>query len=147
MNYSSAIFLVNDAARAIAISYDVEPDGKGKRPFTVFKSLDPSLAVGQYVTIPTDTRHGMTVVRIEEVNVDVDQASPVQLQWIIGPVQTDTYKAILAQEASGIAKIKSAEKLAAQKELRAKLLADNPDIQSLAQLDPDSTPALAAPPT
>jgi len=145
MNYTSAIFLVNDAVRAVRVSYDADSEGKGIRPFTTFKSLDPRLEVGQYAVIPTDTRHKMTVVRIEEIADanSIDPASPTQLMWIIDPVSTEAYDKIRAQEVTAIERIKSAERTAARKELTDKLLADNPDIAALGDLN--APPALAAP--
>lgn len=77
MNYSTAIFLINKDVRAIAVTYekiDMNQDttkmkfsapylSGGKLPTgaTVFKTMDPKVKVDDYVTVPTDTRHGMTV--------------------------------------------------------------------------------------
>lgn len=131
MNYSTALFLVRKDVRAVAISYEVDAEGKGKRPFTTFKTMDPSIQVGQYVVIPTGTRHDMTVVRVEEVDIEIDLDSPVQINWIVGPVDVAPYEAIITAENEAISAIKSAEKRRKQEELAAKLLADNPDLQRL----------------
>lgn len=148
MNYSRAIFLVNDAVRAIATSYELEPDGKtGKKPFVVYKSMDPVLAVGEFVVVPSGTRHGMTVVRVEELDVEVDQASGVELAWIIDTVSSADHDTVVSAEKAAIERIKSAEKAALQRELRDKLLADNPDIAALKGVNLGAQPALAAPPT
>lgn len=146
MNYTSAIFLVNDSVRAISVSYELEPDGKtGKGPFVLFKSMDADLRPGDYVVVPTDTRHKLTVVRVEEVDKEVDLDSSHQFEWIVGPVSTFSYKAILASEVRAIDTIKSAEKKARQDELKAKLLADNPAIQALSELEEPGHPALEPP--
>lgn len=145
MNYSTAIFLVNPAARAVAVSYEVDSLGKGVKPFTLYKTIDPAVKVGDYAIIPTDTRHKMTVVRVEEVDVEVDLDYPKQMEWLIAPVDTRAYEAVLKQEAAGIDRIKSAEKAARQKELRDKLMADNPDLAALANVGADVSPALPAP--
>lgn len=148
MNYSTAIFLVNPAARAVAVSYETDPvTGKGKAPFTLFKTLDPTVKVGDYAVIPTDTRHKMTVVRVEEVDVEVDLDYSAQMQWLVAPVSTAAHEAVLKQEAAGIERIKSAEKAARQKELRDKLLADNPDLAVLSGVGGDGSQALPAPET
>lgn len=144
MNYSTALFLVRNDVRAVTVSYEIDAEGKGKRPFTAFKTMDPSISVGQYVVIPTGTRHDMTVVRVEEVDVEVDLDSPVQMSWLVGPVDVTAYQAILAAENEAVAAIKSAEKRRKQEELAAKLLADNPDLQRLK--DFGAPPVLAPPP-
>lgn len=151
MNYSTAIFLVNSAVRAVSVSY--EPDtndatGKrGKGPFVTFKTIDAAIQPGEFVTIPTDTRWKMTVARIEEVDLDVDFDSSVEFKWLIGHISTDAYEAILKQEADAISKIRSAEKRRKQDELKEKLLADNPDLQALVNVSNGSAlPAPAEPP-
>lgn len=144
MNYTTAIFLVNDDALAVHVSYELEPDGKtGKGPWEIFKSMDRSLEVGDYVAVPTATRHCRTVVRVEAVKPGntVDLASPTPLKWIIGRVDEAAYDEIVKMEAAAIDKIKSAEARAAREELRAKLLADNPDISALADLNTKALPA------
>lgn len=145
MNYSTAIFLVNPNVRAIKTSYEVDAQGNGVKPFVTYKSLDQSLLVGEYVAVPTDTRHKITVVRIEEIETDVDLESPTQLKWVIGPISTADYDAVVKTEAVAVERIKSAEARAKRDELAKKLLADNPDIQFLADLN--EAPALAAPPS
>lgn len=144
MNYSTAIFLVNQAVRAVAVSYDTDAEGKGIRPFTLFKTLDPDVEVGQYVVIPTDTRHRMTVARVEEVDVDVDLESTVQVGWLVDAVDRRAYDEVIGREANAIGAIKSAERRAKQEELREKLIADNPELQQLSAVTPDA-PALPAP--
>jgi hypothetical protein len=107
--------------------------------------MDPELKPGDMVLIPTGTRHGMTVARVEEVDLEVDQDGPVQMDWIVGPVDDTDYRKILAQEAAGIARIKSAELASKRRELAEKLLADNPDIKALGAVSPNAPPALEAP--
>lgn len=143
-NYSTAIFLVRDDVRCMMVSYDVDAEGKGVRPFVPFKTFDTGMKVGDRVLIPTDTRHRMTVARVEEVDVEVDIGSSAQMQWLIDTVDDTAYKAVLAQERDGIDQIKAAERRSQQRELREKLLADNPDLQALAKIATDA-PALPAP--
>lgn len=131
MNYSTAIFLINSDVRAVAVSYEVDHEGKGKRPFTIFKTFEDDIVEGDYVVIPTGTRHDMTVARVEEVDVEIDLESSAQIQWIVDRVDTTARNRVEAQEAEAIAKIKSAEKRAKQDQLREKLLADNPDLAGL----------------
>lgn len=142
MNYTTAIFLVREDVRAIAVSYEVDKDGKGVRPFTTFKTADQTVAVGDYVIVPTGTRHDMTVCRVEQVDIEVDLHSTAQVQWLVGIVDRTAYDAVVEAEERAIEAIKSAEKRRAREELAAKLIADNPDLQRLKAFD---TAALAAP--
>ena len=144
MNYSTAILLVRKDIRVVDVSYEVDKDGKGIRPFTAYKTPDDTLKVGDYVVIPTDTRHGMTVGRIEATDVEVDFDSPVQMKWLVGgAIDLSGYAALQAAEADALAAIRSAETRRKREELAAKLLADNPDLQRLGALDVNA--ALPAP--
>ncbi len=144
MNYTTAIFLVRSDIRAVAVSYEVDHEGRGVKPFVLHKTPDPSVAVGDYVIIPTDSRHRMTVARVEEIDVEIDFASQVQIGWLVGPVDRSTFEAVTAMEGEAIVAIKSAEKRRAQEELRDKLIADNPDLKAFETIN--VTPALPAPP-
>jgi hypothetical protein len=54
MNFTAAVFLLNDSCRAVRVSYDT--DHRGQSAFNyVFKSFDASLKVGDIVVVPTDT--------------------------------------------------------------------------------------------
>lgn len=141
MNFSTAIFLINKDVRAVAVSYEQSADGKGVAPFHTFKTFDQDLKAGDYVVIPTDTRHGMTVARVEAVDVEVDFDSSVQFKWLVDRVDTAGAQAIAAQEADAIARIKSAEARAARDKLAARLLADNPDLAALPLSNVSALPA------
>lgn len=144
MNYSTAIFLVRKDIRAVAVSYETDNEGKGIKPFTIYKTPDPELAVGAYVVIPTDTRHGMTVARVEEVDVDLDVDHGGSVKWLVGQVDRSFYDSLIETENEVIAKIKSAEKRRRQEELAEKILADNPDLRELSAMAIPSLPAPAA---
>lgn len=131
MNYSTAIFLINKDVRAVAVSYEVNVDGSGVRPFHLFKTFDQSIAVGDLVVIPTDSRHRHTVARVEDVDVEVDFDSGVQMKWLLDKVDDSAASGVIAQEAEAIKQIKSAEARAKREELAAKLMADNPDLAGL----------------
>lgn len=122
MNYSKAVFLINDNVRAVIGTYEAHEGA----PQTVFKSFDQSLKESDYVIVPTDTRHKMTVVKIVGFMdvLDVDLESSTQVAWIIGKVNLADYSQILSEEEAAIQAIKSAEKLKKRNELRAALLAD-----------------------
>lgn len=124
MNYSTAVFLINpEAVRAMRCAYEVGSKEKPAQGY-IFKTFDKTLKVDDYVVVPTDTRHGMTVVKIAEVDVDFDIDTEVSMKWIIGPVDTSAYAHTLEMEEIAIAKIKSAEMRKKREDLAEKLFAD-----------------------
>lgn len=144
MNYSTAIFLINNDVRAVAVSYEQDAEGKGVKPFHFFKTFDADLAPMDYVAIPTGTRHGMTVARVEEVDVEIDVDFGGDLKWLIDRIDTSQRDVVEAKEQEAIAMIKSAEKKARQEELKAKILADNPTLSALANISAPDVQALPA---
>lgn len=131
MNYSLSVFLINDNVRAIACTYEQDAPGRPAGR-TIFKSLDSTLKAGDFVVIPTDTRHKLTVVKIVETDVDVDYDSHDQMTWIVGKVDLTDHELVLRQEAEAITAIKSAEKRKKQDELRKALIIDQQAIKALA---------------
>ncbi len=119
MNYSTAVFLINDSVRAIAVDY--EPTGKR----TIFKTLDADIKVDDFVVVPTGTRHGMTVVRVVEVDSDVDYDAPQPVEWVVQRVDRSEYDQTVAQEAEAIKAVKSAEVRKKREDLAAAMLKDH----------------------
>lgn len=122
MNYSTAIFLINPKARAIAAIYEPDTDSR-KAPRTVFKTFDQTIGVNDYILVPTETRHKMTVNKVVEVDVEPDLESHATVQWIIGTIDRSAYEDVLAQESRAIDLMKAAEKTFAREELRKKMMA------------------------
>lgn len=127
MNYSTAIFLINDDVRGVACTYKKEDDAERY----VFKTMDQDMAVGDYVVVPTSTRHGMTVVKVAAVDIDVDLESDIQLKWIIARLDLVDHDALLEQETAAINTIQSAQKRKKREELRAALVADAAAVKAL----------------
>lgn len=123
MNYTTAIFLINKNVRAVMCNY--EPDAEHKT--TMFKTLNVGIRVGDLVIVPTKTRHGMTVSKVVETDVDVDFDNAAPVAWIVGKIDQTDYEATLAQEGDAIVVIKSAEKTKKRNELAAALFADSKD--------------------
>jgi predicted Mrr-cat superfamily restriction endonuclease len=123
MNYSTAVFLINKHVRALACTYEQGDNA----PRTIFKTLDEAIKAGDFVVVPTDTRHNMTVVKVVEPDVDVDFDSSVQVKWIIGKVDRAAYEQTLAQEAAAIQEIKRAELRKKREDLAGSLLANHLD--------------------
>lgn len=124
MNYTTAIMLVNDNIRAVKCIY--EPDSTNGSAMlskrTLFKTLDKSIAIGDFVIVPSDMRHKMTTVKVVEVDAEVDFESSIQVDWIIGKISMANYTEINAAEELAIQAIKAAERTRKKNDLRAKLL-------------------------
>lgn len=121
MNYSTAVFLINDKVRAVAVTYE-SGDNAAR---TIFKTFDQSIKKDDYVLVPTDTRHKMTVCRVVDDAVDPDLEAATKMEWIIGVVDRSDYERVLSQEQAAIDAMKSAEKNRKREELRKSLLADS----------------------
>lgn len=129
MNYSTAVFLINKNMRAVQAVYEPgNPDGwQPPGPVvkrTTFKTLDPSIKIGDFVIVPTNTRHGMTVCKIVEVDSDIDFDSAVSVDWIIGKIDRAPFERTLADEGVAIQAMKSAELRKRRDDLRTALFAD-----------------------
>jgi len=142
MNQSTVIFLINKRARAIMATYEAETNAKR----SLFKTLDESIAVDDLVIVQTDTRHKMTVCKVVEVDVDFDlDDATLQVNWIIGKVDKTAYEQLLAQEATAIRTVKSAELRQKREKLRDAMFADHLDaIKALpiADMNGNHTPAI-----
>lgn len=123
MNSSTAIFLINPHARAVNCIYESDAN-KSQTPYT-FKTLDQDIKVGDLVVVPTDTRHNLTVVKVVEVDVDLDIDTPNQIKWVIGKVDLETHNDLLAMETDALAKIKASQLRKKREQLAKDLLDDH----------------------
>ncbi len=119
MNLSTAIMLVNESVRSVKVTYDT--DYKNNNPNYFFKTLDPDLKVDDYVVIPTDTRHGMTVCKVAEIDFIVDFNAPTQFRWVVGKVDNKAYEDVLRQESIVVARMAKAEENKMRAELKANM--------------------------
>lgn len=144
MNYSTAILLANPALGVITASYEQDENGKAMVGTVLPYKVPPGLTlnVGDYVVVPTNTRHKMTVCRVEEIDHELDVDYPKELAWVVDKVEQGRYLSIKAAEESAIQAVKSAEKRARREEMAEKLKKDNPAFANLGQV---GAPALAAP--
>lgn len=123
MNHSTAIFLINDTARAINVNYEGDASAK----VTTYKTFDQDIMVDDLVIVETDTRHGFTVCKVIETDVDLDFDGREKMRWIVGTVDTDEHEKILDQEKQAIAAIKSAELRHKRESLRRSMFSDHMD--------------------
>ena len=124
MNYSTAIFLDEKSeVRAIAVTYEeihTDQDTTKMMPYTapylstdklpagaiVKKTLDQSIKVGDFVVVPTNTRHQMTVCKVVAVDVEVDLDSSAECHWVIAKIDTAKFETVRQQEAAFIAALR-----------------------------------------
>ena len=131
MNYSLAAFLVSDDVRAVDCVYHTLCSYKKEENRTVteekdlprytFKTFDKSIEIGDLVFVPAGGRHGIVVVKVVDVDVEVDFDSKFNYKWIMGKVDDGPYKKVLEQEEAMIEQCKAAEKQHKKKELAEKL--------------------------
>lgn len=107
-NYSTAVMLFNPNIRAIGVSYDPEEYKLNKKTYT-YKTLDETIEVGDFVVVPTSTRHGFTVVRVEEVDVEIDFESSMEIKWIGDRVNHEVFEKITQEEKTWIDQMKKAQ--------------------------------------
>lgn len=119
MNNSTIVLLINDSARAIKATYE-----NGHSP-SLFKTLDQTIAVDDLVVVETTTRHGMTVVKVTEVDIDVDFDADTDVKWVVHKINASAYQSILEQEKEAIAAVHSAERRRKKEQLRDSLFADH----------------------
>lgn len=138
MNYSTAIFLINKDVRAIAVTYekiDLNKDttqmkyqpaylsgGKLPEGAVVFKTMDPAVQINDFVIVPTDTRHGMTVCKVVATDIEVDLESDKECHWIVGTVDTKPFEHLRQMEEQAIIALKRAEVDKKRDAMRADLL-------------------------
>lgn len=119
-NQSTAVFLINDKTRAILATYEAGDTAAR----TMFKTFDPDIDVDDLIIVPTDTRHKMTVVKVVEVDVDVDFNSSTRVDWVVSRIDTDEYEEVVRREKDALKTIRSAEVRREKEKLRDALLAD-----------------------
>lgn len=133
MNKTTAVFLINKNVRAIKATYDKPDVGKQGGGEYTFKSLDATIKPDDFVVVPTDTRHGMTVVKVTETDVDIDLDSSIEYKWIVCKVDKVAYEKVLVDEAEAVRVIRLAEFNKKRADLREGMLgASMADIQGLA---------------
>lgn len=126
MNFSTAIFLINKHARAIKANYDPEARDS-RKAVAIFKTLDPDIKVDDYIVVPTGTRHGFTVVKVSEVDIDLDLDIGEQIDWVVHKVDKAEFDTRLEQEAKAVKTIRSAEIRKKREDLAKAVLADSMD--------------------
>ncbi len=127
---SRKIFVANENVLGLLAIYDFEPaDKPGTVKRTFFKTLDHTIALGDYLVVPSNTRHNMTTVKVVGVDVECDLADQTPVDWVIGKIDRRAYEALVAKEGEMLNVIRSAEKKKMRAELKATVFADVPEDQ------------------
>jgi hypothetical protein len=129
-NNTMAVFLVTDTVRALKATYELDRDNK-EAPREWFKTFDKSVKVNDLCVVPSGTRHGFTIVRVTDVDCEVDLQSGSNFRWIAGTFDKTEYEKLLEQETFMLSKIASARKAREREELRKSMLLDDPTLQTL----------------
>lgn len=119
MNTSLAVFLINENVRMISVKYEPE-----EHRVYHFKTMNQDIKKDDYVVIPTNTRHKMTVAQVEDVDVPFDMNSTHDFKWIIDVVDIAGHEQITKMEDEAKAAIRKAEMRKQRETLRQDLLAD-----------------------
>lgn len=135
---TSAVFLVSDAVRALKATYELDTEVKAA-PREWFKTFDKSIKEGDLCIVPTDTRHGFTIVRITDVDCEVDLNAGHRFRWIADVFDRSAYEKLVEQEGVMLSKIASARKAKEREELRKAMLLDDPSLQQLTIGPPSGT--------
>lgn len=131
MNYTTAVFLINDNVRAIKAIYEADTTNRLADRETL-KTIDPSIKVGDFIIAPTDGRHNMSVLKVVEVDVRIDIESSAKIRWVVDKIDRTSFEKISSWEETAIQKMQNAEALKKRKELKATMAEYFEDIQPLA---------------
>lgn len=145
MNKTTAIFLVRKDVRCVSVSYDKTVDHRGKVvPIDTksFKTVDPNIQPKDLVLIPTDSRWGFTVGRVEAVDLHVDFDSNEQMRWIVSKIDTETFNTMVEAEAKMMDTVAEADRKHREQELASKLFANvDPNALAAFQIGGPAAPA------
>lgn len=134
MNLSAAVMLFEEnGVRPVRVEYD--PDNyKSTNPNVVFKTVDPTVAVGDIVVVESHTRHKLTtakVIAIGFADVPVDFENPQRWGWITQKVDVKAYEDILAGEKNLIGKVAEANANQMRNNLKNAMGLDKVDLASV----------------
>ena len=139
MDNSKIVFLINDQVRAVRGIY--EEASILNQPKHVFKTLDQDLAVGDIAVVETTTRHGFTVVKLIEVDIDLNFDDPAETKWVVAGVNMDAFALVKKQEAAAISAVQQAELRRKKAELRATMFKDHEESIATLALATPTAPA------
>lgn len=139
MDNSKIIFLINDQVRAVRAVYEEETNKN--QPVHTFKTLDEDVKVGDLVIVPSSTRHMFTVVKVIEVDVDVNFDASGAIEWIVSRIDQSNFALHKEQEAKAISVVQQAQLRRKKAELREAMFKDHEDKIATLQIATKAMPA------
>lgn len=121
-NPTTAAFIVHENLRAVTLQYD--PDDAG---VSMGKTFDADIKSGDLVTVTAGTRHGVTIAKVVDVDVDVDPTTTREFRWVGQVIDNDVIADLEETEKNMLDAIKASARKKQQRELRASFLADADD--------------------
>lgn len=135
MHSSLNAFLLNDQLRAFHCVYE----GREKETPMTFKSFDDTIKKDDLVVVPTDTRVGFTVVKVVDVDVEVNFQSNMEVKWIVDKVDVAKYDTTIKEEENALKHIRAAEFAAQKRELAEKMKLSEDERKTLLSAPKDET--------
>lgn len=120
MHNSRKVFLLDQEPRCILADYENGPNPKTCE----FKTNDMSIKVDDYIVVPTNTRHGMTVCKVVKVDVEPNLDCESEMYWVVSRIDTTNFDNVTQQEQSFLTAAASAEKRRKKEQLKKDFLAD-----------------------
>ena len=135
MNESTLIFLLDDKS-VIACTGTYEKDGEAspsyRAPREFFKTRDPSVKPGDLYITTSGTRHGYTVIKIDEVGVSFDIETKEPFRWLGQRIDPAPIEAMQAFEKKALEIVRQAERDDKRKKLQEKVLGSSEAVAKLA---------------
>lgn len=108
MNYSTAVFLINDQVRAIYAIYENEKQGERVRRY-LFKTFNKDVKVGDYIVVPSTIRLLFDIALVTDVDVDIDIDSATNVDWVVSVIDISDFYKLIEEEKNAITTIKQAQ--------------------------------------
>jgi len=120
MHKSRNAFLLKDPPMCVLAAYDANKGADTEE----FKTFDRAIQVDDYIVIPTNRRHHMTIVQVKEVDFEPDLESDLEVMWVIAKVDKTQYETTLESEKGFVQAARSAQRKRKRDQLAEDLLAD-----------------------
>ncbi len=113
MHDSRTVFLLDDNVKCVSGKYEVGHSASTEE----FKTAIEGIEVGDYVVVPTNTRQKMTVVRIDEIDIEPDLESDIKMDWVMCKVPKAEYDITMASEKTFVDRTRAAARIRKKKQL------------------------------
>jgi hypothetical protein len=122
MNYSTAIFLINDEVRALYVIFEPDRQPEHKPQRYMVKTFDKDIKEGDYVVVPSTMGHKLAIALVTDTDAEVDFDSTTVLPWIVQRVDLTPFNHLVGQEDVAVAAIRQAHFVQKKKALASDLM-------------------------